>query len=421
MKHWIKIVCVSFLITLSGNGMAQHSQDSLHAPAKILTLQEVLAALESNPALLQFDDRVQSYDAYAKGARSLDPPKITGGWWMTPYNMDPNAGGAIMIGAEQMIMNPGKRKAEQKYMGGMSSVEQTMKAYDRQNMIAEAKDMYYDWLIAKKKLTMLEGSEQLLQLMIKSAEIGYTYNQNPLGRIYKAKSELYSLQNMQLMLQNDIRQMNVSLNTLMNVDKEIVFEIDTNYVISDYEVQVVDKADLFDHRSDIRNLQATVRLNGMKKELELSKRKPDFGIQYAHMNSLGNMPNQFTLMGMVTIPIAPWSSGRYRANVQGLKYEAAALQRRKEAIVNETTGKLEKLRASITARKKQLYMYEHNIIPSLEKNFHTSLIAFEHMKEDLFMTIDAWLSLKMVRIEHLDLLSQVLKMQSAYERQIEKE
>jgi outer membrane protein TolC len=288
-------------------------------------------------------------------------------------------------------------------------------------MVEEVKKMYYDWVILKKKLRVLIESEALIDLMIRSAEIGYTYNQNQLSRIYKAKSELYNIQNMIIMTRNEIRQMNIGLNTMMNIDKTTIFEVDTNYRIENYDILPIDKNLIRANRSDVKNIDESVKLYALKNKLELSRRKPDFGIQYAHMNSFGNMPNQFNLMGMMTIPIAPWSSKAYKANIEGLEFETKALNYRKQTIINEAAGNLEKLKYEIANKKKQVQMYEQNLIPALEKNFNASLIAFEHMKEDMFMTIDAWMALKMARIEYLDLLAGLLKLQAAYEREMEVE
>jgi outer membrane protein, heavy metal efflux system len=424
MKHYFVFLTYVWLIS---SASAQKA-DTVKPASKVITLQEVIASLDKNPSLLEFDEKINSYGAYAKGARSLEAPTVSAGLWMFPYRepekdmdgLESDNQGAIMIGVEQMIMNPGKRKAEQRYMERMSSVDQTMKAFDRQNMIEESKKMYYDWIILKKKLAVLKESENLMNLMIKSGEIGYTYNQNQLNRIYKARSELYSIQNMIIMTESEIRQMNIGLNTMMNQDKSIVFDIDTTFTLENYEALPVDTNMVRANRSDIRIIDESVKLFGLKRELELNKRKPDFGIQYAHMNNFGEMPNQFNLMGMITIPIAPWSAKGYKANLQGISYETKALNYRKEAIVNEAVGNLEKLRSDIANKKRQVEMYEKNLIPALEKNYNTSLIAFEHMKEDMFMTIDAWMALKMAKIEHLTLLGDLLKLQASYERQIEK-
>lgn len=424
MKHYILFL---FYVLQTSSAFAQKA-DTLKSSYKVIKLQEVIAAIDKNPALLSFDEKINSYGAYAKGARGLEAPTVSAGLWMFPYRgpekgMDGSESenqGALMVGVEQMIMNPGRRKAEQSYMEGMSSVDQTMKSFDRQNMIQESKMMYYDWIILKKKLTVLKESESLMNLMVKSGEIGYAYNQNQLSRIYKARAELYSIQNMILMTESEIRQMNIGLNAMMNQDKSIVFDVDTTYTIENYEMLPIDTNLIRANRSDIRGIEESVKLFGLKRELELKKRNPDFGIQYAHMNNFGEMPNQFNLMGMITIPIAPWSAKGYKANLQGINYETKALQYKKEAIVNEAVGNLEKLRSDIANKKRQVEMYEKNLIPALEKNYNTSLIAFEHMKEDMFMTIDAWMALKMAKIEYLSLLGDLLKLQASFERQIEK-
>lgn len=429
MRNYSNLLFALALIFLSAEAYPQAPVDTSNR-FKVMTLQEVISALDKNPALQAFDSRINSFSAYAKGARSLDAPTVTGGFWMTPYSrtrmnnngmdMGNQDEGSLMIGVEQMIMNPAKRKAEEKYMLGMSTVEEAMKNFERQEMIAMAKKAYYEWIVLEKKLRVLEESEELLNLMIKSGEINYTYNQGVLSRIYKAKSELYNIQNMQIMTRNEIRQMNIELNTLMNIDKSTVYNIDTSYAITDYDLLPLDTSALVSNRSDIRNIEESVKLNTLRTNFELSKRKPDFGIQFAHMNGFGEMPNQFNLMGMITIPIAPWSSKGYKANVEGIKFESAALRQQREAIINETVGNIQKLKTDIANKKKQIEMYEKNIIPALEKNYNTSLIAFEHMKEDMFMTIDAWMALKMAKVEYLDQLGQLLKLQADYERQIEK-
>lgn len=399
--------------------MAQVDSNSTKMPK--LTLQEVITAIGNNPMIQSFDEKIKSYSSYSQAAKSWEAPKLTGGLWMTPYNLSQNKDmGALMLGVEQMIPNPSKQKAELNYMKGMSTVEESMKSFEQQNLIKQAKKIYFEWIILEKKFTVLKESEDLMSTMIKSAEITYTYNQGQLSRIYKARSELYNLQNMQIMTISEIQQKIIALNTLMNVNKDAVYIIDTTYEIKNYEVMVIDTTILGQIRSDIRSIEESIKLFDLKKNLELSKRKPEFGVQYGHMNGFGMMPNQYNLMGMVTIPIVPWANKGYKANLEGIKYETSSLNKKREAILNETVGELKKIRSEISGKKQQIVMYEKNIIPALQKNYSTSLISFEHMKEDLFMTVDALTALKMAKIEHLNIIGELLKMQVEYERQIEK-
>lgn len=421
--HIYQIVWLLSLITSTAVGQ---DADTVKKSLPRLTLREVISAIDKNPTLQIFEEKINANNAYAKGARSLDAPKLSGGLWMYPYKTpgsmngsSPENQGAIMIGAEQMIMNSVRRKAEQSYMDGMSAVDQTMKSFDRQNMIEMAKKIYYEWVILEKQLSVIKESTDLMETMIKSGEIAYTYNQGQLNRIYKAKSELYKLQNMQVMIESEIRMKNIELNIMMNRGKQTFYSIDTSYVIQNYEVMKFDTS-LLSNRSDVQGIEQSIKLFELKKNLELSKRSPDFGIKYDHMNNIGGMPNQFNLMGMVSIPIAPWASKGYKANINGIKFETAALNKKREAIMNQLSGEIQMTLTEITGKKKQLRIYQENIIPSLQKYYNTSLIAFEHMKEDLFMTIDALMALKMAQMEYFNVLGDLLKLQAKYERQIEK-
>ena len=70
-------------------------------------------------------------------------------------------------------------------------------------------------------------------------------------------------------------------------------------------------------------------------------------------------------------------------------------------------------------KKKQLTLYEENIMPAIKNNYKTIQLAYEQNTEDLFMLFDSWEILNMTQLEYLDLLNQALKLQVALERIIE--
>jgi len=113
---------------------------------------------------------------------------------------------------------------------------------------------------------VLEQNESVINLMIKSAEIGYTYNQAELSRIYKAQAELYNIQNMQLMTRNDIKQLNIEINTLIYADKAAVYDIDTNYTIYNYDVMPADTIAPAT-RSDVQTIEQSMHLLELKKKI----------------------------------------------------------------------------------------------------------------------------------------------------------
>ena len=71
--------------------------------------------------------------------------------------------GQYMISAEQMFPNKKRLDADEKYMTGMSSVEEKEKKATLNELIAAAKKNYYEWIIIKKKLSILDQNEKLLE------------------------------------------------------------------------------------------------------------------------------------------------------------------------------------------------------------------------------------------------------------------
>ena len=384
-----------------------------------LPLDTVLARVIINPALQAYDARISAQDAYATGAKSLDAPKISAGQYQTPYQLNPNTG-SFMISGEQMFTNPAKLRAKEDYMKDMSKVTAEDKNYQKNQLIAQAKQYYFERVVLEKKLALLENTQRLLEYMLKDANIRLTYGKEKLSNIYKAKAELYELDNTREQLKNDISQKNIMLNTLMNQDKQTEFTVDTSLVLKDYESTITDTAVLANQRSDIKGLNRNIELQQLNAQMEYSKRKPDFGIQAAHMFSYGGYSNQYILMASITIPIVPWASKEYKANLKGIRYEVEELQQKKMDILNQTEGQLAGLRAEIISRKIQITNYQQNIIPALQNSYKTSLLAYDQNTGDLPSVLDGIKDLQTSRMEALDQLQQLLLVQVAYERENEK-
>ncbi|WP_177254169.1 TolC family protein [Cytophaga hutchinsonii] len=399
-----------------------------------MQLDTIISTIEqANPELQMYDAQSAAFTSYAEGAKAWEAPKVGAGFFMTPYNpsmwkadnsggmnnMGTNGMGSFMIQGQQMIPNPAKLKANEKYMQSMSEVEIANKDYVKNDLFAQAKMNYAEWIILKKKLYVLDEQEQLMNYIIKTSEIRYPYQQEKLNSIYKAKAELAAIQNMRLMFESEISWKRVALNQLMNRDKSIQFDVDTSIVFKNYEAIRLDTTLLITNRSDLTAIEKNILVYKNKQQYENSRLKPDFEIQYGHMFSFGNNPNLFTLMGMVTIPIAPWSSKMYKSTALGINYEIQGYQKQKEAIINEASGMVESLQWRISSQKKQINIYENTMLPALQKNYKASVLAYEQNTEDLFVVLDAVQALQMAKMELLDKKQQLLLLQIEYEKTIE--
>lgn len=394
---------------------------------ELLTLNAILDSLSrSNPVLLMYHYEIRSMDEAAAGARSWMPPQISLGQFMTPYNVrrwsregeEPGMG-SVMISGEQMIPNKTKLDADEQYMKAMSSVEKEKLNANLNELHSEAKSLYYEWIVIKRKLALLRQNEKLLDFMLKNAELRYKNGLEKINAYYKAKAALGQTENMRLMYESEIREKRIRLNALMGRNAQIEFEIDTVYTLKDYSSLVFDQTLFYQSRSDLKALDKDIHLAWLKRESEKQSLKPQFGFRYDHMIGFGGQPMLYTIMGMVRIPLAKWSSKMNYANMESLKWKAQSLQSQKDMLVNEYSGMAYSMRNELDLKKKQLTLYEENIIPAIKNNYKTMQLAYEQNTEELFELFDAWEILNMTLLEYLDLLSQALKLQVALERIIE--
>jgi outer membrane protein TolC len=402
------------------------------ASAQTLELNDILDSVQhSYPSLKMYDAEIQSQDAAAKGARNWMPPQVSMGFWNTPYNTTlwngnkadggqpaKNGMGSYMIGAEQMFPNKKYNDANEAYMKAMSSVTKESKKAALNDLFAAAKKNYYEWIIIEKKLSILDESEKLLHFMITNAETRYKNGLGKISAYYKAKASLGNIQNMRVELQNEILQKRIALNTLMNRNKLKDFSVDTNYVIRDYSAMVFDSTLFYNNRSDLKAIDENIQLTNLKEDIERQSMKPQFGVQYTHMFGFGGAPLMFSLMGTVKIPMN-WSTRANKANIESLRFETESLEQQKVSMANEYSGLAYQMQQDIEAKKKQVQLFENNIMPALRKNYESTQLGYQQNTEDLFELYDSWETLNNTQLEYITQLQQLLSMQVDLEKLLE--
>jgi outer membrane protein, heavy metal efflux system len=175
----------------------------------------------------------------------------------------------------------------------------------------------------------------------------------------------------------------------------------------------------YSNRSDIQAIDKNIQLNYLKQQVEKESLRPQFGIQFGHMFGFGGLPEQFNLMAMVKIPFAKWSSRESKANIESLKWKTVSLENQKQSMANEYSGMAYGMQQNIIAMKKELQLYENNILPAIRKNYQSMLLGYEQNTEELFSLFDAWETLNSTQLEYLDQLQQLLAMQVELEKILE--
>jgi outer membrane protein TolC len=391
---------------------------------EVLSLPEIIAKIDSNNILLKtYGLRAEGYKYSADAATAWMPPMVGIGTYMMPYpfqkTMDGSDKGSVMLRLEQEIPNGKKLQAKKNYIQSQANVENANRSVTLNDLKAQARTQYFNWLIALEKIRVIQQNEKVLEMMKKIEEVRYPYNQSQLSTVYRAEAEIQKNKNMLLMPQGDIAKAKAYLNALMNRPGNTDFRIDTTYEPHFVAADFYDTASLATQRKDVLRMNESIRSMQLKIEAMKLERKPTFSIQFDHMSPLSSMmPKAFSVMGMMSIPIAPWSKKMYQSEVKAMKSNIEAMESEKSAMLQETQGMLYGMQSQIQTMQQRIQSMEEKVIPALQKTFDASFITYQENKLTLTVVLDNWEALNMMQLDVLDEKQKLYQMIVDYEKEL---
>ena len=392
------------------------AQDTTH-----ISLDDVLQTVETDyPSILQYQHNIDALQLKAEGARAWMAPTFSTGIMRWPYSLsgpnesnDPMRQAGVAFSVEQMIPNPVKLNAKESYLKSLAKVQESKRNWNTNELRREAKKLYYTRYVAERKKHVLTESSEILTILLATAEEKFINNQSQLQTIYQARARITDLNNMQLMLDGIVAESNIGLNTLMVREIEEPFKIDTLITPANYSAPASDIENV-STRSDVSALSNTIQSMKLEQRSMKVGVRPDFGIRFEHMQMIG-MPNQWSLMGMVTIPIAPWSSKMYLSEARSIGSQIQSMESEKQAMQLMAKRNISEKLTMLSFETAQFQNYNTQIIAAYENSLQASLLAYRQNTGEFFEVLDAWETLLMRKLEAYDRLLKILTLEAEYE------
>ncbi|MEV4887146.1 TolC family protein [Chitinophaga ginsengisegetis] len=390
----------------------------------VLRLDTILQRVDQRNILLQsYGLKAESYKYSADAATAWMAPMVGVGTFMTPYPgqqvMDDRDKGSLMLQLEQDIPNPAKLNAKKKYIASQGNIELATRDITLNDLKAQAKRLYFNWIVAKQRIGVLQENEKIMVTMKKIEEVRYPYNQSQLGAVFKATAKIEDNHNMIRMQEGAIAKARSWLNSLMNAPGNQAFDIDSTYQPVFEVAASYDTASLASARKDVVKMDESIRsmqlnISSMKRE-----KKPDFKVRFDHMRPLdAMMPRAFSAMGMISIPIAPWSSRMYKSGIKSMQYNVEAMEKERAAMLQETQGMLYGMQFEIQSMQQRVEAMEEKIIPALRQTLDANFLNYQENKLALSNVIDSWEALTMMQLNVLDEKLKLYEMIVDYEKQL---
>lgn len=392
---------------------------------QVLSLDTVLSRIDQNNVLLQsYGLKAESYTHKGEAATSWMAPMVGVGTYMTPYpgemTMSPAEKGSLMFQIEQAIPGKAKLNAKKRAIQSLGEVEKVNREITLNDLKTQAKRLYFNGLVAEKRILLLEENQRIMEMMKKVEELRYTYNKAMLGSIYKIEGQLAENQN-QIEQQNaNVKRIKTVLNSLMNLPQGHSFNLDSTFVPHVVFEASYDLLDLANKRADVLKIEKSIESVQLDIEALNLQKRPDLSIRFDHMSPLarGGMPNSYSVMGMISIPIAPWSSKMYKSEAKAMQYDILAMEKEKAATVSQAQGMLYGLHYEIQSMEKQVTGIEEKVIPALQKSFDAYFVNYQENTLELPFVMDAWDALLIMQMNLLDEKLKIYELISDYEKEI---
>ena len=389
--------------------------------AQILSLDSVLSKIEKNNlSLLSYQNKIQADDELAEGAGAWMPPKFSTQWDDIPYLFNSRKS-QVRFSLAQDFPNPKKIDAKEKYLKSISSIEKNEREYHKIELFTQAKEAYYKRFISERRIEVLKESIKIMDMMITLSEKQMAISKGDLAIIYRLKARLTENESMLIHEQNMIRSETAILNYLMNEDVNQIFNIDTANLLKNYRgLNSEMKMDSLDcKRSDIMKMNNQINSMKLNQTIMAMRSKPELGIKLEDYTKFGGRPDAYSIMGTMTIPIAPWSSKGYKSEVKAMNYSIAAMEQNKLNMVNMAKQMIKMYLIELESEYKELDNYERQVVPAYKKSLDANLLSYGQNTNDLNMTLMAWDDLQMAQMEYLKHLDAYFKIQTGYEKELQ--
>jgi outer membrane protein, heavy metal efflux system len=394
--------------------------------AEVVNLDQLIYfALNNNPEIKAMQNRIDAEKKNANSKAYLPDP-------MFSFELDDVASNFKQVGMinfflSQMFMFPGKLKLDREaVMHNVDMMNVDLKNMSA-NMISMVKMNFYDLYYNDQKLQINSENQLLMKNFISAAEARYSTAKGMQMDVFKGQVEYSKLVNEEAVLKRE--RMNL-LSDLTSLTKVVIDEntkinfssIDLDYLLNDnnFQVEKIDVDKLvnyaFQKRADLESVYHKVLMGQTDLEMAKLSRYPDFNLQLGYKILPMEMNNAFEFMVGVSLPIAPWTSGKYNYAIQRSTINIKAANLEYETKRNEIRNQVDTTVNRLIANKSTIKYYKDVVIPQSVNSLKSTQYSYENGMTTFLDILDAFRMYTESKLMFFETVNMYLKMTADLER-----
>lgn len=360
------------------------------------------AALDNSAAIRAASARVSSAEASRRRVSAWEAPTVAFEFYSTPVtSLNPLRDGLENdYSIQQMIMFPGKiGRMEDMADAGIRMRRENVETAKRA-LIADVKSAYAMLLASRKRQAVNRDNIALLEQIAESSEAAYAVGRGSNANIQRLRSELALLHNEADAIDAEQRRAVAMLNALIGGrDGVVIADVESLTAAPlrwDLDSLVATAATT---RPELRAMHHDIDMQDARARLARKQWLPDIMVRAMYKQMTMGMPDHWSLMLGVSVPIAPWSSAGYSGAVEEAEADARASQEQLEDMRRMAAYEVRDAWISANALWERLARYRGSVIPHAEQALQSSMASYSTGGGDFTTLLDSARMLAMFRMD----------------------
>jgi outer membrane protein TolC len=394
------IVCVTSLLLYPGVRTSASAQES--NPLKLEGL--VVEAIQSNPQLQAARNRAGAFGKRVDQVTSWESPQIGVEFFQTPIKSFPNPAKDWMENdyfIQQMIPFPGKLSA----MGLASEnqanmAEQEYRGLERK-IVRELKSAYYELYLAQRKIQVNLENQDLMRNFVGIARKQYEVGMGKQADVLRAQTELSTLINNGLNLQKEKKVAESMINTILSrpANAPLGTVPDVEHESPEWTFEQLQPLAV-EARPELKAMNFNIAMN--RAEVSAARREyfPDLMAKLTYKDMANTKDDFWSAMVGISIPLAPWSSGRYTSKVEENELNVKSAEGEYSNMKNMVLYEVQQSLVSVQTNQNLVRLYQTTVIPQAEQTLQSTTASYQTGKTEFLMLIDAYRMVLMSRLDY---------------------
>jgi len=400
-KKIVLIQVIALCFALSFRTVSAESRDN-HSMIEAL----IAEAVQNNPELKSFQQRIEAFEQRPSQARSLDDPMVRLAVANLPvdsFSFDQEAMTQKQVQVMQKFPFPGTLDLKGNIAEKDLAVTRTEFNEKKNSLIRQVKTLCNNLLFLDRAIAISGDNRDLLAEVISTAETQYAAGKGGQREIVKARIELSGIIQKVLMLRQQRETAAALLNTLLNrpVQNDLEIPGELHQTPLAFTLDELKKIAEETHPA-LNGLQQRIEQSGLAIDLAEREYYPgmEVGLGYGQRedSETAERPDFFSASVTVNIPL--WYRTKESRKVAEKRADLRRAEEQYATVRNSIHFRLKELLSQIEMNRQKIELFETGFIPQSTVSLESALSGYRVNKVDFLTLIYNQIALYNFKIEY---------------------